>query len=79
MDLNQFLELFLFVLVVNCNPGPLADIVVDRYEIPKVCSREVQTEDFIRYHFNGSFYEDGKKFDSRILLHRRHAASCCEP
>lgn len=40
------------------------DVVVDRYHIPKVCPREVQTEDFIRYHFNGTFYADGKKFDS---------------
>uniref|UniRef100_A0A671XLP0 peptidylprolyl isomerase n=1 Tax=Sparus aurata TaxID=8175 RepID=A0A671XLP0_SPAAU len=59
--------LVLFVLhvaAVTCTPGPLVDIVVDRYDIPKVCSREVQTEDFVRYHFNGTFHEDGKKFDS---------------
>ncbi|XP_018516078.1 LOW QUALITY PROTEIN: peptidyl-prolyl cis-trans isomerase FKBP10 [Lates calcarifer] len=55
---------FLHVVTVRCNPGPFVDVVVDRYEIPKVCPREVQTEDFIRYHFNGTFFEDGKKFDS---------------
>uniref|UniRef100_A0A8C9ZVZ4 peptidylprolyl isomerase n=1 Tax=Sander lucioperca TaxID=283035 RepID=A0A8C9ZVZ4_SANLU len=49
---------------VNCNPGPLEDVVIDRYDIPKICPREVQTEDFIRYHFNGTFSADGKKFDS---------------
>lgn len=55
----------LCVVAVNSSPGPLVDVVVDRYEIPRVCPREVQTEDFIRYHFNGTFYADGKKFDSR--------------
>ncbi|XP_008301177.1 peptidyl-prolyl cis-trans isomerase FKBP10 isoform X1 [Stegastes partitus] len=59
----MFLLLFL-VVSVSGSPGPLVDVVVDRYEIPKVCPREVQTEDFIRYHFNGTFHEDGKKFDS---------------
>ncbi|KAM7387345.1 hypothetical protein PAMA_009796 [Pampus argenteus] len=63
MDLTKSL-LLLVLHVVNCNPGPLLDVVVDRYDIPKVCPREVQTEDFIRYHFNGSFYADGKIFDS---------------
>lgn len=48
-----------------CSAGLLVDVVVDRYEIPKYCPREVGTEDFIRYHFNGSFDADGKKFDSR--------------
>ncbi|XP_071323848.1 peptidyl-prolyl cis-trans isomerase FKBP10 isoform X1 [Trachinotus anak] len=55
---------FLHVLAVSCSPGLLVDVVVDRYEIPRVCPREVQTEDFIRYHFNGTFFADGKKFDS---------------
>lgn len=58
----------LFLLSVaagKCEAGPLVDVVVDRYHIPKVCPREVRTEDFIRYHFNGSFFTDGKKFDSR--------------
>ncbi|KAM4536151.1 peptidyl-prolyl cis-trans isomerase FKBP10-like [Fundulus diaphanus] len=64
MDLNKCFQLLLLAVAVNCNPSPLADIVVDRYDLPKVCSREVQTGDFIRYHFNGTFYEDGKKFDS---------------
>ncbi|XP_062294671.1 peptidyl-prolyl cis-trans isomerase FKBP10 [Scomber scombrus] len=63
MDLIVSL-VFLVLHVVNCSPGPLVDVVVDRYDIPKLCPREVQTEDFIRYHFNGSFHEDGKIFDS---------------
>lgn len=58
-------SVLLFLHVVNCSPGPLVDVVVDRYDIPKVCPREVQTEDFIRYHFNGTFHTDGKTFDSR--------------
>lgn len=57
--------LFLHALCVICASGLLADVVVDRYDVPKVCRREVQTEDFIRYHFNGTFFVDGKKFDSR--------------
>ncbi|XP_041828849.1 peptidyl-prolyl cis-trans isomerase FKBP10 isoform X1 [Melanotaenia boesemani] len=64
MDLSNSFELLLFFHVVICSPGPLVDVVVDRYDIPKVCPREVRTEDFIRYHFNGTFYDDGKKFDS---------------
>lgn len=65
MDLIILTVVFcLHDVIVNCNPGPLVDVVVDRYDIPKVCPREVQTEDFIRYHFNGTFYADGKKFDS---------------
>lgn len=66
MDLTISSVLFFFRAVsVICGPGLLADVVVDRYDVPKVCPREVQTEDFIRYHFNGSFFVDGKKFDSR--------------
>ncbi|KAM3863936.1 peptidyl-prolyl cis-trans isomerase FKBP10-like [Diretmus argenteus] len=56
---------------MTSDPGPLVDIVIDRYYIPRVCPREVQNEDFIRYHFNGSFFSDGKKFDSS---HDRGAA-----
>lgn len=55
----------LHAVTVSCSAGLLVDVVVDRYEIPKFCPREVQIEDFIRYHFNGTFYTDGKKFDSR--------------
>nr|XP_046271602.1 peptidyl-prolyl cis-trans isomerase FKBP10 isoform X1 [Scatophagus argus] len=65
MDLTGYSLLFLLhVATVYCNPGPLVDVVVDRYDIPRVCPREVRTEDFIRYHFNGTFFADGKKFDS---------------
>ncbi|XP_047427415.1 peptidyl-prolyl cis-trans isomerase FKBP10 [Mugil cephalus] len=66
MDLLRYFKLFLFLhaVYVHCEPGPLIDIVVDRYDIPKVCPREVQTDDFVRYHFNGTFFADGKKFDS---------------
>lgn len=46
------------------DPGPLEDVVIERYYIPKVCLREAQMGDFIRYHYNGTF-KDGKKFDSR--------------
>ncbi|KAK2833160.1 hypothetical protein Q5P01_017049 [Channa striata] len=56
--------LFLTLLTANCGSGVLVDVVVDRYHVPNVCPREVQTEDFIRYHFNGTFFADGKKFDS---------------
>lgn len=66
MDLTLLTLVFcLHDFVVNGNPSPLVDVVVDRYEIPTVCPREVQTEDFIRYHYNGSFSADGTKFDSR--------------
>lgn len=67
MDLLACFQLLLLshLLTVNCSPGLLLDVVVDRYDIPKVCPREVEIEDFVRYHFNGTFFEDGKKFDSR--------------
>ncbi|KAM9393217.1 peptidyl-prolyl cis-trans isomerase FKBP10-like isoform 2-T2 [Pholidichthys leucotaenia] len=58
------LLLSLHVFSGSCSPGPLTDVVVDRYYVPRLCPREVQTEDFIRYHFNGTFHADGKKFDS---------------
>uniref|UniRef100_A0A8C1VRR3 peptidylprolyl isomerase n=1 Tax=Cyprinus carpio TaxID=7962 RepID=A0A8C1VRR3_CYPCA len=48
---------------VDCNPGPIDDIAVDRYFIPKRCIREVKSGDFVRYHYNGTF-TDGKLFDS---------------
>ncbi|XP_071765925.2 peptidyl-prolyl cis-trans isomerase FKBP10 [Centroberyx gerrardi] len=60
----SWILLCLHVVIVKCNPGPLLDVVIDRYDIPRVCPREVQTEDFVRYHFNGTFHTDGKKFDS---------------
>lgn len=49
---------------VDCNPGPIDDIAVERYHIPKPCVREVKSGDFVRYHYNGTF-TDGKRFDSR--------------
>ncbi|CAL8314335.1 unnamed protein product [Arctogadus glacialis] len=61
---SLFLLCCVFVIVVKCDSGPLIDVVVDRYDIPSVCPREVGTEDFVRYHFNGTFFEGGKKFDS---------------
>ncbi|TNN85981.1 Peptidyl-prolyl cis-trans isomerase FKBP10 [Liparis tanakae] len=65
MELAVFtLVLCLHDVIVSCLPAPFVDVVVDRYDIPRVCPREVETEDFIRYHFNGTFHADGKKFDS---------------
>lgn len=48
---------------VDCNPGPIDDILIDRYFVPKRCVREVKSGDFVRYHYNGTF-TDGKRFDS---------------
>uniref|UniRef100_A0A3P8WGX8 peptidylprolyl isomerase n=1 Tax=Cynoglossus semilaevis TaxID=244447 RepID=A0A3P8WGX8_CYNSE len=50
-----------FRLLLLC---PFVEVLVDRYHVPKVCPREVQNEDFIRFHFNGTLFTDGTKFDS---------------
>lgn len=65
MDPTKPLELLILVCAATCGSNPLVDIVVDRYHIPRVCPREVQTEDFVRYQFNGTFHENGQQFDSR--------------
>lgn len=62
--LPYILILSLSLSPVLCAPEPLVDVRVDRYFIPKLCPREVQTEDYVRYHFNGTLYADGRKFDS---------------
>ncbi|KAF7648655.1 hypothetical protein LDENG_00153580 [Lucifuga dentata] len=49
---------------MKCDSDMSVDVVIDRYYMPRFCPREVQMEDFIRYHFNGTFDADGKKFDS---------------
>ncbi|KAM8946343.1 peptidyl-prolyl cis-trans isomerase FKBP10 [Pelodytes ibericus] len=51
------------ILCVSCDSGPLEDVVIDRYDIPKICPREAQMGDFVRYHYNGSLKDD-QKFDS---------------
>lgn len=52
------------ILCVSCDSGPLEDVVIDRYDVPKICPREVQMGDFVRYHYNGTL-KDGLKFDAR--------------
>ncbi|XP_020782011.2 peptidyl-prolyl cis-trans isomerase FKBP10 [Boleophthalmus pectinirostris] len=67
MDLFlSLLSFLLHLLYVNCDldTEALVDVKVDRYFMPTRCPREVQSEDFVRYHFNGTLYADGKQFDS---------------
>lgn len=65
MDLRYVLVIAVISLIyVKCESSPLDDLVIDRYSIPTLCPREVQTGDFVRYHFNGTL-PDGKKFESR--------------
>ncbi|KAI5090964.1 peptidyl-prolyl cis-trans isomerase FKBP10 isoform X1, partial [Silurus meridionalis] len=45
------------------NPGPSAELLIDRYSLPSRCGREVQPGDYVRYHYTGSF-PDGRIFDS---------------
>ncbi|XP_037112471.1 peptidyl-prolyl cis-trans isomerase FKBP10-like [Syngnathus acus] len=62
----MFLLLLCFHVVTSqchAEPPPL-DVVVDRYHMPKRCPREVQMEDFVRYHFNGTFQSNETMFDS---------------
>ncbi|XP_066530387.1 peptidyl-prolyl cis-trans isomerase FKBP10 [Hoplias malabaricus] len=45
--------------------GPVEDVVIDRYLMPTLCSREVQQGDYVRYHYTGTF-TNGTKFDSSV-------------
>ncbi|KAK7940112.1 hypothetical protein WMY93_003438 [Mugilogobius chulae] len=67
--MDPFLSLLSFLLHLfraSCDTDSesFVDVKVDRYFMPTRCPREVQSEDFVRYHFNGTLHADGKRFDS---------------
>uniref|UniRef100_A0A8D3AB10 peptidylprolyl isomerase n=1 Tax=Scophthalmus maximus TaxID=52904 RepID=A0A8D3AB10_SCOMX len=68
MDSLRRSALLLLVLraaaVSRSGAEPLLDVAVDRFDLPRHCPRDVETGDFVRYHFNGTFFADGQKFDS---------------
>ncbi|XP_030649561.1 peptidyl-prolyl cis-trans isomerase FKBP10-like [Chanos chanos] len=57
--------LYLSGLFQGYNSNPLGDVIIERYSVPTFCSREVQTGDYVRYNYVGTF-TDGKKFDSSV-------------
>ncbi|XP_062845005.1 peptidyl-prolyl cis-trans isomerase FKBP10 [Trichomycterus rosablanca] len=48
-----------------CTSSPVQELIIDRYSLPTHCGREVQTGDYVRYHYTGAF-PDGTIFDSSV-------------